>query len=72
MKTVTFDDEAYEILRGLKQSSQDSFSDVVKRHLGTRRSIQESAGAWKGLPRARFAEIRKESEAAFGMTGDDA
>lgn len=71
MKTVTFDDEAYEILRGLKQSSKESFSDVVKRHLGKRRSIQDSAGAWSGLPRERFAEIRRESIEAFGVTKDE-
>lgn len=65
MKTVTFDDEAYELLRGLKISPKDSFSDVVKRHFGARRAtIEDTAGAWSDMTddevralRARAADL---------------
>lgn len=32
MRTITIDDEAYEILKRLKQGSDDSFTRVIKRN----------------------------------------
>lgn len=44
-KTISLDEEAYELLRGSKREDE-SFSDVVKR-LSGERSWQEVAGIWK-------------------------
>jgi len=49
VKTVSLDDEAYELLRGAKVSRRDSFSAVVKRHFDPRARAQDldaSFGAW--------------------------
>lgn len=43
------DDEAYRLLMGAKIYTSESFSMVVKRLLGTRRPIGESAGAWSDM-----------------------
>jgi predicted CopG family antitoxin len=65
MKTVTFDDEAYNLLKGAKLSPQESFSDVVKRHFGRRRSLVETAGAWRDMTAADARALRDESRRAF-------
>ena len=49
MKTVSLDDEAYELLRGAKVTRNDSFSTVVKRHFDPRTraaDLDASFGAW--------------------------
>lgn len=65
MKTVTFDDDAYNLLRGAKLTSQESFSDVVKRHFGRKRGILETAGAWKDMTNVEARALRAESRRAF-------
>jgi len=49
MKTVSLDDEAYDLLRGAKASRRDSFSAVVKRHFSSAaraEDLQASFGSW--------------------------
>ena len=73
MKTVTFDDEAYDILRHLKLSPGDSFSDVVKRHLGAsadkRLAFDEAFGAWSDMTDAEVRGLRERMVTMFGTTG---
>lgn len=68
MKTVSFDDDAYALLKGAKVSPQESFSDVVKRRFGTRRSVADSAGGWKDMSASEARGLRKGSIDAFGLT----
>lgn len=71
MKTVSFDDEAYELLKGAKLPGE-SFSDVVKRTIGPRRGdgLEATFGAWKGRGEERMAELRRRRVEAFGTTLD--
>lgn len=71
MKTVTFDDEAYEILKGLKSSPGESFSDVVKKHFGRRNGLEASFGAWSHMSDEDAARLRAETDDAFGWTTAD-
>lgn len=48
-RRVTLDSQAYATLKSLKRSDE-SFSDVVRRLTGPRRSIMDLAGTWKDLP----------------------
>lgn len=70
MKTVTFDDEAYALLKGLKMGPGDSFSDVVKRHLGNRPRLEDSAGGWKHKSKRDVKRLRDETVRMFGTTLD--
>lgn len=65
MKTVTLDDEAYEILAALKVDTRDSFSKVVKRHFRKSGRIRSSAGSWEDATDHEVAALRQESVAAF-------
>lgn len=61
MKTVSLDDEAYELLRGAKTTRTDSFSSVVKRHFeGNNRKddLEASFGSWK-ISESEAAQLRK-------------
>jgi predicted CopG family antitoxin len=69
MKTVTFDEEAYELLRSAKLSPRESFSHVVKRTLGGRPHWRDSAGAWAHVTDEQVARLRRDSEETFGWTG---
>ncbi|MEE9181617.1 MAG: antitoxin VapB family protein [candidate division NC10 bacterium] len=69
MKTVSFDDEAYHLLKGAKVSPRDSFSDVVKRNFGARPEVRDSAGSWSDVSEDRLAQLRKERRVTFGTTG---
>jgi predicted CopG family antitoxin len=71
MKTVSFDDEAYEILRGLKTSPKESFSDVVKKHFGRRKGLDASFGGWAEKSPEELARLARETEDAFGWTTAD-
>lgn len=73
MKTVTFDDEAYDLLRSAKLTQDESFSKVVKRVLGHgeaagRDGWDRSFGAWGDLDDAHLARLRQGSIDAFGWT----
>lgn len=49
MKTISLDEDAYDLLRGAKVSRKDSFSAVVKRHFDSRtraEDLEASFGAW--------------------------
>lgn len=72
MKTVSLDDEAYNLLKGAKRSPKDSFSDVVKRHFGHKLDgIEASAGGWADVPDARIERLKRERVEVFGTTLDD-
>lgn len=70
MKTVSLDDEAYELLRGAKVTRRDSFSDVVKRHFGAGGTewLTGTGGAWKDMSDDEVARIRQESIDQLGTT----
>lgn len=68
MKTVTFDDDAYALLRGHRTNPQESFSHVVKRLLGKRRGLAESTGGWDDMTAKEAKALRQELVDAFGTT----
>lgn len=69
MKTVSFDDEAYELLKGAKLPGE-SFSDVVKRKFGGRRDgLAASFGSWKDMPPDLYARLKKERADLFRGRG---
>jgi predicted CopG family antitoxin len=70
MKTVTFDDEAYDLLRSAKLTPGESFSKVVKRVLGQKQGWDRVFGAWADLTDEEVAAMRQRSIDAFGWTGD--
>ncbi|MGQ0536134.1 MAG: antitoxin VapB family protein [Methanobacteriota archaeon] len=70
MKTVSFDDEAYNLLKGAKIGPDESFSDVVKRHFGVRRSLADSFGGWKDAGPDVMERLKRERVETFGTTGD--
>ena len=49
VKTITINDEAYAALKKLKQTPRDSFSKVILRLTGKKRSLLEFAGVWKDM-----------------------
>lgn len=69
MKTVTFDDEAYDLLRAAKLTPKESFSHVVKRTLGRRASWDDTAGAWSHKSADEVRRLREHSIATFGWAG---
>lgn len=69
MKTVTFDDEAYELLRSAKLTPKESFSHVVKRTLGHKPTLDQSFGAWADMTDEEVKRLRRESVETFGWTG---
>ena len=70
MKTVTFDDEAYELLRAAKLTPKESFSKVVKRTFGGAPTWKESAGGWSHWTDEDVRALRKETVDDFGRVGD--
>lgn len=67
MKTVSLDDEAYELLRGAKVTRGDSFSAVVKRHFDARaraEDLEASFGSWSTSD-ADAAELRSSVRKGF-------
>ncbi len=70
MKTVTFDDEAYKLLRAAKLTPKESFSHVVKRMLNPRRDALDAAfGAWANMTDEEVRRLREETIEDFGWTG---
>lgn len=51
---------------GAKIYASESFSMVVKRLLGTRRPIGESAGAWSDMTDEEVNRLRRETLETFG------
>lgn len=70
MKTISLDDEAYRLLKGLKVGPQDSFSSVVKRHFGAKSGLQASAGGWSEMPDERVERLHRERVETFGTTAE--
>lgn len=68
MKTVSFDDDAYNLLKGAKLSPDESFSDVVKRSFGVRRPLADSAGGWSDVREGDVKRMRRDAIGAFGTT----
>jgi predicted CopG family antitoxin len=67
MKTVSLDDEAYELLRGAKVTRNDSFSMVVKRHFDPRtrtHDLEASFGAWE-ISDEEAASLRRSVRRGF-------
>jgi len=67
MKTITLDDEAYEILTALKVGPRDSFSNVVKRNFPTFDRIRSSAGTWDDVTDEEVRRLRRETVEALGV-----
>ena len=65
MKTVSFDDEAYTLLKGAKITPKESFSDVVKRHFGQRKGLEASAGGWSDMTDEEVRRLRRDTIEAF-------
>ncbi len=65
MKTISLDDEAYRILAGLKVSTRDSFSHVIKRHFRKSGRLRASAGAWSDVTDDDVRALREETISAF-------
>lgn len=58
VKTVTLAEDAYAALASLKVEGE-SFSEVVRRLVGSRTLLTAFAGAWKGAPKSDLEEIRE-------------
>ena len=65
MKTITLDDEAYQILAALKVDARDSFSKVVKRQFRKSGRIRSSAGSWEDVTDKEVAALRQETRRVF-------
>lgn len=65
MKTITLDDEAYEILAALKVDRRDSFSKVVKRQFRKSGRIRSSSGTWGDMTDEEVAELREQTVRPF-------
>ncbi len=68
MKTITLDDEAYRYLAAAKLHQDESFSSVVRRHFGPRRSVEDSAGGLADMRDKEAHELRQGTEKTFGST----
>jgi predicted CopG family antitoxin len=59
VKTVTLSTDAYEALSALKREGE-SFSQVVRRLTGSQVLLSSFAGAWKGAPKTKIDEVRRD------------
>jgi len=57
-KNVVLREEAYDFLANEKRPGE-TFSDVVLRLRGATRPLTSFAGAWKDMPKADLAKIRR-------------
>ena len=57
-KNISIMNDVYEILLKIK-STNESFSDVIRRELKRKRSVMEFAGAWKDAVTDKEAEEMK-------------
>ena len=58
-KNISIMDDVYRLLEERKRENE-SFSDVLRRELGTRKDFLAFAGAWKGLPERKVRKIKRE------------
>ena len=59
-KNISIMEDVYRLLLARKMQNE-SFSDVIRRELGRKRSIMEFAGAWKDLVSDKEAEDMKKA-----------
>ncbi len=57
-KTITITEESYHLLAGLKEGDE-SFSEELRRLLGTKSRIMELAGAWEKMSGKEAKEIHQ-------------
>jgi predicted CopG family antitoxin len=57
-KTITIMDDAYIMLLKSKLKNE-SFSDVIRRVFGKKRSIMEFAGAWKDMDKSEINKMKE-------------
>ncbi len=67
MKTVSLDDEAYELLRGAKVTRSDSFSAVVKRHFAASARADDLKASFgsRSMSDAEAEELRSSVRRSF-------
>lgn len=65
VKTITISDRAYEELAKRKRSPKDSFTKVILRMSGEKKSVRDVAGAWKDKPQSECDSIVSRSRKMF-------
>jgi predicted CopG family antitoxin len=58
-KTISIMEDAYEILLS-KKYKNESFSEVIRRTIGTKGDIMKFAGAWKEIPAKDIDKMKRD------------